>query len=286
MAKVTSGESVLVHGTAGRVRTAALELGAIVGLRLYGTCSARDRTTVERLGAVTIDHRNEDFVARVRELTGAGVDVALDGLGGAVSLRSFRALRGPAMQVVVDRPVDPGQPDQPEHDGEPAHTGPRHLAREVVGRLGDDDDVHQVFRTVEEADLASLDDIAEGRTRTYVFLQMGILALLAVFTGGATAGDGPAFAVVYSAFLFLLGWLWYSVRLRDDPVFRPSTTPYIAGVLVSAIVVGASALLPEGARLAAWSPGRSWSPGGSPASSCWTGGVGPVGTPAATRASR
>ncbi len=93
---------------------------------------------------------------------------------------------------------------------------------------------------------------AEGRTRTYVFLQMGILALLAVFTGEATAGDGPAFAVVYSVFLFLLGWLWYSVRRQDDPALRPATTPYIAGVLVSATVVGASALLPDGARLAAW----------------------------------
>jgi low temperature requirement protein LtrA len=93
---------------------------------------------------------------------------------------------------------------------------------------------------------------AEGRTRSYVFLQMGVLGLLAVFTGEATAGDGPAFAGVYSAFLWLLGWLWYSVRRQDDPAFRPVTTPYIAGVLVSATVVGASALLPDGARLAAW----------------------------------
>ena len=93
---------------------------------------------------------------------------------------------------------------------------------------------------------------AEGRTRSYVFLQMGVLALLAVFTGEATAGDGPAFALAYSAYLLLLGWLWYSVRRQDDPAFRPVTTPYIAGVLVSATVVGASALLPDGARLAAW----------------------------------
>lgn len=93
---------------------------------------------------------------------------------------------------------------------------------------------------------------AEGRTRTFVFLQMSVLALLAVFTGEATAGDGPAFAVVYSAYLFLLGWLWYSVRRQDDPAIRRETTPYIAGVLVSATVVGASALLPDGARLAAW----------------------------------
>jgi NADPH2:quinone reductase len=43
---------------------------------------------------VAIDYRNEDFLARVRELTGGqGVDVVIDGIGGAVSLRSFRALR-------------------------------------------------------------------------------------------------------------------------------------------------------------------------------------------------
>jgi NADPH:quinone reductase-like Zn-dependent oxidoreductase len=87
------GETVLVHGAAGRVGTAALELGAAAGLSMYGTCSARDRAAVERLGAVAIDYRTEDFVARVRALPGKGVDVVLDGLGGKMSLRSFRALR-------------------------------------------------------------------------------------------------------------------------------------------------------------------------------------------------
>ena len=68
-ARVKSGETVLVHGAAGRVGTAVLELGAVAGLRMYGTCSARDVAAVERLGAVAIDYRNEDFLARVRELT-------------------------------------------------------------------------------------------------------------------------------------------------------------------------------------------------------------------------
>jgi NADPH:quinone reductase-like Zn-dependent oxidoreductase len=100
LATVKSGESVLVHGAAGRVGTAVLELGALAGLRLYGTASARDRAAVERLGAVAIDYRNEDFLDRVRRLSGKGVDVALDGLGGALSLRSFRALR-PGGRLVV-----------------------------------------------------------------------------------------------------------------------------------------------------------------------------------------
>ena len=108
-AKVKSGETVLVHGAAGRVGTAVLELGAVAGLRMYGTCSARDFAAVERLGAVAIDYRNEDFLARVRELTGGeGVDVVLDGFGGMLSLRSFRALR-PGGQACRVRPLRHGR---------------------------------------------------------------------------------------------------------------------------------------------------------------------------------
>jgi NADPH:quinone reductase-like Zn-dependent oxidoreductase len=100
MAEVRAGESVLVHGAAGRVGTAVLELGAVSGLRLFGTAAERDLPGVEGLGAVAIDYRHEDFLARVRELPERGVDVVLDGLGGALSLRSFRALR-PGGRLVV-----------------------------------------------------------------------------------------------------------------------------------------------------------------------------------------
>ena len=99
-ASVRSGETVLVHGAAGRVGTAVLELGALAGLRLYGTCAATDCAAVERLGAVAIDYRKDDFLARMRALPGHGVDVVLDGIGGRVSLRSFRARR-PGGRLVV-----------------------------------------------------------------------------------------------------------------------------------------------------------------------------------------
>ena len=102
-AKVKSGETVLVHGAAGRVGTAVLELAPLAAVHIYGTASARDRGAVERLGAVAIDYQNEDFLARVRELPGKGVDVVLDSLGGPLSLRSFRALRPGGRLVVFGR---------------------------------------------------------------------------------------------------------------------------------------------------------------------------------------
>ena len=102
-AKVQSGETVLVHGAAGRVGTAILELAPLAAVHVYGTASARDRAPVERLGAVAIDYQNEDFLARVRELPGKGVDVVLDSLGGPLSVRSFRALRPGGRLVVFGR---------------------------------------------------------------------------------------------------------------------------------------------------------------------------------------
>jgi NADPH2:quinone reductase len=102
-AKVKKGESLLVHGAAGRVGTATLELGKVAGLRMFGTAAARDREKVEQLGAVPIDYQHEDFVARVRQLTGNGVDVVSDSLGGPISLRSFRTLRPGGRLVVFGR---------------------------------------------------------------------------------------------------------------------------------------------------------------------------------------
>src|SRR5690242_20234902 len=102
-AKAKPTETVLVHGAAGRVGSAVLELATAAGLHVYGTASAEHRAAVERAGAVAIDYRTEDFLARVRELTGDGVDIALDPFGGAMALRSFRALRPGGRLVIYGR---------------------------------------------------------------------------------------------------------------------------------------------------------------------------------------
>jgi NADPH:quinone reductase-like Zn-dependent oxidoreductase len=93
-AGVRSGERILVHGAAGGLGTALLQLGKQAGLEMYGTASKHNHELVSALGATPIDYRTEDFVERIRSLTGDGVDAVFDTIGGARQLRrSYRALR-------------------------------------------------------------------------------------------------------------------------------------------------------------------------------------------------
>jgi len=93
-ARVESGERVLIHGAAGGVGTALLELGRLAGLEMYATASAPNHELVTLLGAIPIDYRSDDFVSRIHELTGSGVNAVFDSIGGARQVwRSARALR-------------------------------------------------------------------------------------------------------------------------------------------------------------------------------------------------
>jgi len=92
-AKVSPGQRVLVHGASGGVGTALLQLGSLAGLRMYGTCSSPGAATVSTLGGIPIDYQHQDFVEEVRRLTGVGVDVVFDSIGGTHIWRSRKALR-------------------------------------------------------------------------------------------------------------------------------------------------------------------------------------------------
>lgn len=98
--QVKPGERALIHGAAGGVGSALLQLGRLAGLQMYGTCSARTAAAVSELGAVPIDYRQQDFVEEIRRLTDEGVDVVFDGIGGTHIWRSRRALR-PGGKVVA-----------------------------------------------------------------------------------------------------------------------------------------------------------------------------------------
>ena len=94
----------------------------------------------------------------------------------------------------------------------------------------------------------------DGRTRTYFFLQIGILAILAVYAADAGVG-GRGFAIAYTAFLVVMTWLWYEVRRQDarlHPEFLADTGRYVVAMAVSVVVILVSAFLPAELRLVVW----------------------------------
>ena len=92
-ARVRPGQRVLIHGAAGGVGTALLQLGGLAGLEMYGTCSSRGAPAVSDLGGIPIDYRHQDFVEEVHRLTGEGVDAVFDPIGGPHLWHSRQALR-------------------------------------------------------------------------------------------------------------------------------------------------------------------------------------------------
>ena len=86
-------QRLLVHGAAGGVGTAALQLGKIAGLVMFGTASKPKHELVSSLGATPIDYRAENFVERIAQFAPGGVDCVLDPIGGKNWLASYHCLR-------------------------------------------------------------------------------------------------------------------------------------------------------------------------------------------------
>ena len=86
-AALQPGEWLLVHGAAGGVGVAAVQLGKALGARVIATAGTAAKLDVaRRAGAdVLIDYRTEDWVDRVKAVTGGeGADVIYDPVGGDV----------------------------------------------------------------------------------------------------------------------------------------------------------------------------------------------------------
>jgi NADPH2:quinone reductase len=100
--RLQDGERVLVHGAAGGVGTAAIQVAKGLGATTVAVVSTDDKEQVAReAGADEVVRSDGPWREQVTELTGGGVDVVLDPVGGDRFLDSLRSLREDGRLVVV-----------------------------------------------------------------------------------------------------------------------------------------------------------------------------------------
>ena len=92
----SAGARVLIHAVAGGVGTAAVQIGKILGIEMYGTSSSEDKLArVRELGLQHgINYKQRDYVEAIKDLTsGEGVDAVFEMLGGEHVAKSVRCVR-------------------------------------------------------------------------------------------------------------------------------------------------------------------------------------------------
>jgi NADPH:quinone reductase len=100
--RLTEGETVLVHGAAGGVGTAALQLARGLGARTIAVVSGEDKQRIaEQAGAETVLRSDGPWKDEAREISGGGVQIVFDPVGGDRFTDSLRSLREDGRVVVV-----------------------------------------------------------------------------------------------------------------------------------------------------------------------------------------
>src|ERR687886_2368332 len=100
--RLREGETVLVHGAAGGVGTAALQVAKGLGARTIAVVSTEEKERVARdAGADEVVRSDGAWKDQAREVSGGGVDVVLDPVGGDRFTDSLRSLGEGGRLVVV-----------------------------------------------------------------------------------------------------------------------------------------------------------------------------------------
>jgi len=82
LAEVERGQTIVVLGSNGGVGSTLVQLARLAGIHVIGTTSGRNRAAVRDLGAIPIDYRTDDVLARVLDISPGGVAAVFDHVGG------------------------------------------------------------------------------------------------------------------------------------------------------------------------------------------------------------
>jgi NADPH:quinone reductase-like Zn-dependent oxidoreductase len=101
MGNLQPGDRILIHGAAGGVGIAAVQLARARGLVIFGTAGPAKQEYLRKIGVDhAIDYQKSDFVTVVRKFAPDGIEMVMDAIGGKSFARSRQCL-GPMGRLVV-----------------------------------------------------------------------------------------------------------------------------------------------------------------------------------------
>jgi synaptic vesicle membrane protein VAT-1 len=101
MGNLQPGDRILIHGAAGGVGIAAVQLARARGLSTFGTAGPTKQESLRKIGVDhPIDYEKSDFVEVVRKFSPDGIEMVMDPIGGKSLTRSQQCL-GPTGRLVV-----------------------------------------------------------------------------------------------------------------------------------------------------------------------------------------
>jgi synaptic vesicle membrane protein VAT-1 len=101
MGNLQPGDRILVHGAAGGVGVAAVQLARARGLVTFGTAGPTKQDFLKKIGVDhAIDYQKNDFVDVVRKFAPDGIEMVMDAIGGKSFQKSYECL-GPMGRLVV-----------------------------------------------------------------------------------------------------------------------------------------------------------------------------------------
>lgn len=101
MGNLQPGERILIHGAAGGVGIAAVQLAHARDLVIFGTAGPAKQEFLRKIGVEhPIDYEKSDIVQTVRKFAPEGIEMVMDPIGGKSLSRSYQCL-GPGGRLVV-----------------------------------------------------------------------------------------------------------------------------------------------------------------------------------------
>jgi synaptic vesicle membrane protein VAT-1 len=101
MGNLQPGDRILIHGAAGGVGTAAVQLARARGLVIFGTAGSIKQEYLRKIGVDhPIDYESNDFVEVIQKYSPEGVEMVMDAIGGKSFARSYQCL-APTGRLVI-----------------------------------------------------------------------------------------------------------------------------------------------------------------------------------------